>query len=100
MNVFEETEHYLDLLDEQATKTSLVKNAAMAIHILRKTIDIRNDTREIFEIGDDVSICKQAIDCIWEDINYGVYLKDLSSVLFLQIHSSVVSLHDFFFFVS
>jgi len=76
MNVFEETEHYLDLLDEQATKTSLVKNAAMAIHILRKTIDIRNDTREIFEIGDDVSICKQAIDCIWEDINYGVYLKD------------------------
>ena len=76
MNVFEETKHYLDLLDEQATKTSLVKNAAMAIHILRKTIDIRNDTREIFEIGDDVSICKQAIDCIWEDINYGVYLKD------------------------
>ena len=76
MNVFEETEHYLDLLDEQATKTSLVKNAAMAIHILRKTIDIRNDTRELLEIGDDVSICKQAIDCIWEDINYGVYLKD------------------------
>ena len=75
MNVFEETEHYLDLLDEQATKTSLVKNAAMAIHILRKTIDIRNDTREIFEIGDDVSICKQAIDCIWEDINYGVYVN-------------------------
>ena len=76
MSYFEETDHYLDLLDEQATKTSLVKNAAMAIHILRKTIDIRNDTREIFEIGDDVSICKQAIDCIWEDINYGVYLKD------------------------
>ena len=76
MNVFEETEHYLNLLDEQATETSLVKNAAIAIHILRKTIDIRNDTREIFEIGDDVSICKQAIDCIWEDINYGVYLEN------------------------
>ena len=76
MSDFEETDRYLDLLDEKATKTSLVKNAAMAIHILRKTIDIRNDTREIFEIGDDVSICKQAIDCIMEDINYGVYLKE------------------------
>ncbi len=75
MAYFEETDHYLDLLDKKATKTALIKNAAMAIHILRKTIDIRNDTRDVFEIGDDVSICKQAIDCIWEDINYGVYLQ-------------------------
>lgn len=74
MSYFEETDRYLDLLDEQADKTSLVKNAAMAIHILRKTIDIRNDTKDVLYTGDDVSICKQAIDCIWEDINYGVYL--------------------------
>ena len=74
MSYFEETGRYLDLLDEQADKTSLVKNAAMAIHILRKTIDIRNDTKDVLYTGDDVSICKQAIDCIWEDINYGVYL--------------------------
>ena len=47
----------------------------MAIHILRKTIDIRNDTKDLLYTGDDVSICKQAIDCIWEDINYGVYLN-------------------------
>ena len=44
MAYFEETDHYLDLLDKKATKTALIKNAAMAIHILRKTIDIRNDT--------------------------------------------------------
>ena len=74
MAYFEETDRYLDLLDKQADKTSLVKNAAMAIHILRKTIDIRNDTKNLLYIGDDVSICKQAIDCIMEDINYGVYL--------------------------
>ena len=74
MAYFEETDHYLDLLDKQATKTALVKNAAMAIHILRKTIDIRNDTKDLLYTGDDVSICKQAIDCIWQDINYGVYL--------------------------
>ena len=74
MSYFEETDRYLDLLDKQADKTSLVKNAAMAIHILRKTIDIRNDTKDILYTGNDVSICKQAIDCIWEDINYGVYL--------------------------
>ena len=76
MAYFEETDRYLDLLDKQADKTSLVKNAAMAIHILRKTIDIRNDTEDLLYVGDDVSICKQAIDCIWEDINYGVYLKN------------------------
>ena len=76
MAYFEETDRYLDLLDKQADKTSLVKNAAMAIHILRKTIDIRNDTKDVLYIGDDVSICKQAIDCIWEDINYGVYLEN------------------------
>ena len=75
MAYFEETDHYLDLLDKQSTKTALVKNAAMAIHILRKTIDIRNDTKDLLYIGDDVSICKQAIDCIWEDINYGVYVN-------------------------
>ena len=74
MAYFEETDRYLDLLDKQADKTSLVKNAAMAIHILRKTIDIRNDTKDLLYTGDHVSICKQAIDCIWEDINYGVYL--------------------------
>ena len=74
MAYFEETDRYLDLLDKQADKTSLVKNAAMAIHILRKTIDIRNDTKDLLYTGDDVSICKQAIDCIMEDINYGVYL--------------------------
>ena len=74
MAYFEETDRYLDLLDKQADKTSLVKNAEMAIHILRKTIDIRNDTKDILYTGNDVSICKQAIDCIWEDINYGVYL--------------------------
>ena len=76
MAYFEETYHYLDLLDKQDDKTALVKNAAMAIHILKMTIKIRNETEEMFEIGDDVSICKQAIDCIMEDINYGVYLME------------------------
>jgi uncharacterized protein YqfB (UPF0267 family) len=76
MAYFEETDQFLDDLEKQADKTSLLKNAAMAIHILRKTIMIRNETEEMFEIGDDVSICNQAIDCIMEDINYGCYLME------------------------
>ena len=71
MAYFEETDHYLDLLDKKATKTALIKNAAMAIHILRKTIDIRNDTRDLFEIGDDSNqfASKLLIASGKEDIN-------------------------------
>ena len=70
----EKLKEHLNLLDKQADKTALLKNAAMAIHVLKKTIMIRNETEEMFEIKDDISICEQAIDCIMEDINYDCYL--------------------------
>tara|TARA_R100000329_G_C7556311_1_gene196649 strand:+ start:546 stop:779 length:234 start_codon:yes stop_codon:yes gene_type:complete len=65
---------HLDNLKSQKDKTSILKNAAVAIHILETTIQVRNDTKDMFEIFDDIEVCKKAIDCIKEDINYDVYL--------------------------
>ena len=49
------------------------KDAETAIEILKSTIDIRNNTKEIFEINDDIEVCQKAIDCIMEDLNYDCY---------------------------
>ena len=40
------------------------------------TIDVRKDTKDIFEINDDIEVCEKAIDCLMEDINYDVYLDE------------------------
>ena len=48
----------------------------MAIHILNTTIRVRNETKDMFEIFDDIEVCKKAIDCLMEDINYDVYTDE------------------------
>ena len=58
------------------TNSPTLKDAKTAIKILKSTIDIRNNTKEDFEINDDIEICQKAIDCIMEDINYYCYLDN------------------------
>ena len=58
------------------TNSPTLKDAKTAIKILKSTIDIRNNTKEDFEINDDIEVCKKAIDCIMEDINYECYLDN------------------------
>tara|TARA_R100000231_G_scaffold1744_1_gene2960 strand:+ start:466 stop:648 length:183 start_codon:yes stop_codon:yes gene_type:complete len=58
------------------TNSPTLKDAKTAIKILKSTIDIRNNTKEDFEINDDIEICQKAIDCIMEDINYDCYLDN------------------------
>lgn len=69
-------EQHLDFLKSQGEKTSRLKNAAIAIHILNTTISVRKDTKDMFEINDDIEVCEKAIDCLMEDINYDVYLDE------------------------
>jgi hypothetical protein len=52
------------------------QEAEIAIKILKSTINIRNNTKEDFEINDDIEVCQKAIDCIMEDINYDCYLDN------------------------
>ena len=72
----EKLKEHLDFLKSQGEKTSRLKNAAMAIHILNTTINVRNETKDMFEIFDDIDVCKKAIDCLMEDINYDVYTDE------------------------
>ena len=72
----EKLKEHLDFLESQGDKTSRLKNAAMAIHILNTTINVRNETKDVFEIFDDIDVCKRAIDCLMEDINYDVYTDE------------------------
>ena len=72
----EKLKEHLDFLESQGDKTSRLKNAAMAIHILNTTIRVRNETKDMFEIFDDIAVCKRAIDCLMEDINYDVYTDE------------------------
>ena len=67
-------QQHLDNLKSLGKKTSILKNAAIAIHILETTIQIRDNTSDMFEILDDIESCKKAIDCIKQDINYDVWL--------------------------
>ena len=72
----EKLKEHLDFLESQGEKTSRLKNAAIAIHILNMTISVRKDTKDMFEINDDIEVCEKAIDCLMEDINYDVYLDE------------------------
>ena len=58
------------------TNEPTLQDAKIAIKILKSTIDIRNNTKEDFEINDDIEVCQKAIDCIMEDINYDCYLDN------------------------
>ena len=55
----EKLKEHLDSLKNQGEKTSRLKNAAMAIHILNTTIRVRNETKDMFEI---FSVVKTLLD--------------------------------------
>ena len=67
--------HDLNILEKEYEPT--FKDAVMALRVLKATINIRNNTKEDFDINeDDIRVCDAAFDCIMEDINYECYLED------------------------
>ena len=71
----EKAKHDLDILEREYKPT--FKDAVMALRVLKKTINIRNGTKEDFDINeDDIRVCDLAFDCIMEDINYDCYLEE------------------------
>ena len=71
----EKARHDLDILEKEYKPT--FKDAVMALRVLKKTINIRNGTKEDFDINeDDIRVCDLAFDCIMEDIHYDCYLED------------------------
>ena len=71
----EKAKHDLDILEKEYKPT--FKDAVMALRVLKKTINIRNGTKEDFDINeDDIRVCDLAFDCIMEDIHYDCYLED------------------------
>ena len=66
--------HDLDILEKEYEPT--FKDAVMAIRVLQKTINIRSQTEEDFDVSeDDIKHCHFAIECILEDLNYDCYLE-------------------------
>ena len=75
MNNIQKARHDLDILEREYKPT--FKDAVMAMRVLQKTINIRNQTEEAFDVSeDDIKHCHFAIECILEDINYDCYLED------------------------
>ena len=75
MNNIQKARHDLDILEREYKPT--FKDAVMAMRVLQKTINIRNQTEEDFDVReDDIKHCHFAIECILEDINYDCYLED------------------------
>ena len=71
----EKAKHDLAILEKEYKPT--FKDAVMALRVLKKTINIRNGTKEDFDINeDDIRYCDLAFDCIMEDIHYDCYLED------------------------
>ena len=67
--------HNLDILEKEYKPT--FKDAVMALRVLKATMNIREDTKEDFDINEyDIRACDAAFDCIMEDINYDCYLED------------------------
>ena len=74
MNNIQKARHDLDILEREYKPT--FKDAVMAMRVLQKTINIRNQTEEDFDVSeDDIKHCHFAIECILEDINYDCYLE-------------------------
>ena len=73
MTNLEKAKHDLNILEKEYEPT--FKDVVMALRVLKATINIRNGTKDLFEINDDIEICHKAIDCIMEDINYDCYLE-------------------------
>ena len=75
MNNIQKARHDLDILKREYKPT--FKDAVMAMRVLQKTINIRNQTEEDFDVSEnDIKHCHFAIECILEDINYDCYLED------------------------
>ena len=75
MNNVQKARHDLSILEKEYKPT--FKDAVMAMRVLQKTINIRNQTEEDFDVSeDDIKHCHFAIECILEDINYDCYLED------------------------
>ena len=71
----EKAKHDLAILEKDYEPK--FKDAVMALRVLRATINIRNGTKEDFDINeDDIRVCDLAFDCIMEDINYDCYLDN------------------------
>ena len=74
MNNVQKARHDLDILEKEYQPT--FKDAVMAMRVLQKTINIRSQTEEDFDVSeDDIKHCHFAIECILEDINYDCYLE-------------------------
>ena len=69
----EKAKHDLSILEKEYKPT--FKDAVMALRVLKATMNIREDTKEDFNINEyDIRACDAAFDCIMEDINYDCYL--------------------------
>ena len=74
MNNIQKARHDLDILEKEYKPT--FKDAVMAMRVLQKTINIRSQTEEDFDVSeDDIKHCHFAIECILEDLNYDCYLE-------------------------
>ena len=75
MNNIQKARNDLNILEKEYEPT--FKDAVMAMRVLQKTINIRTQTEEDFDVSeDDIKHCHFAIECILEDINYDCYLED------------------------
>jgi len=74
MTNLKKARHDLNILEKEYEPT--FKDAVMAMRVLQKTINIRTQTEEDFDVSeDDIKHCHFAIECILEDINYDCYLE-------------------------
>ena len=75
MTNLEKAKHDLNILEKEYKPT--FEDAVMALRVLKTTINIRNGTKEDFDINeDDIRVCDLAFDCIMEDITYDCYLEN------------------------
>ena len=71
----EKAKHDLDILVKEYKPT--FEDAVMALRVLKSTMNIREDTKEDFDINEyDIRACDAAFDCIMEDIHYDCYLSE------------------------
>ena len=93
MTNLKKARHDLNILEKEYEPT--FKDAVMAMRVLQKTINIRTQTEEDFDVSeDDIKHCHFAIECILEDINYDCYLEVTKSpgnvnLLIFSINKSV-----------
>ena len=74
MTNLKKARHDLNILEKEYEPT--FKDAVMAMRVLQKTINIRSQTEEDFDVSeDDIKHCHFAIECILEDLNYDCYLE-------------------------